>query len=63
MTTFFARKIWKAFLANGVLQMGNKFGKKCPNLTLKFGVLFGCVILKQFFCEPAIFHLAKKVFP
>jgi len=53
----FSRTIRKGgvLLPNGVWQMANKFGKKCTNLSLKFGVLFVGEIDERIFC------LAKKV--
>jgi hypothetical protein len=48
-----------------VLKLGKRqtaFGKKCANLSLKFGVLIADEIEQQFFCEPVTFFFAKKVF-
>jgi len=41
--------------------MENKFGKKCTNLGLKFGVLFGGEIEQQIFCSSETFCLEKSL--
>jgi hypothetical protein len=39
------------FSAHIVWRMANKFGKKCANLSLKFGVLIVCEIERLFFAK------------
>jgi hypothetical protein len=62
LKTFLLEQDEKLFiLANSVWQMANKFGEKCTNFNLTFGVLFVGEIDQNFFCAPATFLLGKKV--
>jgi len=51
----------KLYFAHKSGKWETAFGKKCSNLSLKFGVLSIGEIEHQIFCALPTFHLAKKV--
>jgi len=62
--SFFVQTGWEAFSALSVWQTANNFGKKCVNLSLKFGVLIVGEIEGQFFHQTlgaSNFLFCKKV--